>query len=257
MARLSCQVPDKSVVLFCPQSTGVRPTKKIPIQRFFNRISAHLSGLKIYTNSRLTPGRETGKVPWPKSTSEVCSFAGTQQNPIRTGTKNKPVVSQKQDMFILSVPWDFRCLWAILTLTAKLYVLCLLAGAGYATYSLARIGLSLRAIRRHLWLSDKDATSAQLRNAAAKLETLRQGQMTLFLLFGVCSANEVFGTLRTSQHSAMSLSAVRIDALFEPLTAFAFVVSAVLLFLHLSQWMIAHRLQQMVASFRRRLTSPD
>lgn len=146
-------------------------------------------------------------------------------------------------MFILSVPWDFRALWAILTLTAKLYVLCLLAGAGYTTYALVRTGLRL------------SKTHTQLRNAANKLETLRQLQMTLFLLFGVCFANEVFATLRTSQHSAMSLSAVRIDALFEPLTAFAFVVFAVFLFLHSLHWAVSHRLQQMTASSQ--LTGPD
>ena len=49
--------------------------------------------------------------------------------------------------------------------------------------------------------------------------------MILFLSFGVCYANEVFATLRTSQHSAMSLSAVRIDALFEHLIATRFLFS--------------------------------
>ncbi len=150
-------------------------------------------------------------------------------------------------MFILSVPWDLRALWAILTLTAKLYVLCLLAGAGYTTYALVLTALRLSAIRRHL-LTDKDKTCIQLRNAATKLETLRQLQVTLFLLFGICCANEVFATLRTSRYSAMSLSAIRIDTLFEPLTAFAFVVFAVLLFLHSLHWAISHRLQQMTAS---------
>jgi hypothetical protein len=40
----------------------------------------------------------------------------------------------------------------------------------------------------------------------------------------------------------MSLSVVRIDALFEPIAAFVFVVFAVLLFLLLLQWTIAHRM---------------
>jgi hypothetical protein len=152
-------------------------------------------------------------------------------------------------MFILSVPWGFWSLWAILTLTAKLYVVCLLAGAGYAIYALVLVGLRLGAIQRHP-LTDIDTTRTQLGNAAARLETLRQLQTTLFLLFGVCCANEVFAMLRTSQHSAMSLSALRIDALFEPLTAVAVVVFVVLLFLHSLHWTISHRLQQMVASSR-------
>jgi hypothetical protein len=72
--------------------------------------------------------------------------------------------------------------------------------------------------------------------------TLRQFHAFLFLLFGICSANEVFATLRAIQYSSMSLSAAKIDV-FEPITALAFVVFSVLLFLHVFQWAVAHRLQ--------------
>ena len=48
------------------------------------------------------------------------------------------------NMLILSVPWDFRSLWAVLTITAKFYAICLLAGAAYSIYSLALVVVWLR-----------------------------------------------------------------------------------------------------------------
>src|SRR5712664_839297 len=148
------------------------------------------------------------------------------------------------DMFILSVPWDFRSLWAILTLTAKLYVFCPLAGAAYSTYSLARVAFGLRQIVKRSSLTEKNSARVRLNKMAARVQTSRQLHRMIFLLFGICCANEVFATLRTSQHSSMSLSAARIDV-FEPVTAFTFFVFAVLLALHSFQWAIAHRLQTM------------
>jgi hypothetical protein len=48
------------------------------------------------------------------------------------------------NMLILSVPWDFRSLWAVLTITAKFYTICLLVGAAYSIYSLALVVVWLR-----------------------------------------------------------------------------------------------------------------
>jgi hypothetical protein len=151
------------------------------------------------------------------------------------------------DMFILSVPWDFRSLWAVLTLTAKLYAFCLFAGAAYSTYSLARVAFGLRQIVKHSSLTEKNSARVRLNKMAARVQASRQLHTMLFLLFGICCANEVFTTLRTSQHSSMSLSAVRIEV-FEPVTAYAFFVFAVLLALYSFQWAIAHRLRSMLAN---------
>ena len=148
-------------------------------------------------------------------------------------------------MFIISVPWDFRSLWSILTLTAKLYVFCLLAGAAYSTYTLARVAFRLRQVVGHSSLTEENR--ARVNKMAAWVQAARQLHTTLFLLFGICCANEVFATLRTSQHSSMSLSAATIDV-FEPVTAFAFSVFAVLLALHLFQWAITHRLQSVLVN---------
>jgi hypothetical protein len=150
-------------------------------------------------------------------------------------------------MFIISVPWDFRSLWAILTLTSKLYVLCLLAGAAYSTYTLAVVAFGLRQAVTHSSLTEENGARVRLNKMAARVQASRQLHTMLFLLFGICCANEVFATLRTSQHSSMSLSAASIDV-FEPVTAFAFSVFAVLLALHSFQWVIAHRLQSMLVN---------
>lgn len=139
-------------------------------------------------------------------------------------------------MLILSVPWDFRSLWAVLTITAKFYTICLLAGAIYSTYSLARIVVWLRRNARN-----KIVTKglADMRN---KAQSLREFHTMLFLLFGLCASNEVFNVLRGIQNSAVSLSAARFDV-FGPVVAFVFSVFAVLLFLHGFRWAVAHCLR--------------
>jgi hypothetical protein len=142
-------------------------------------------------------------------------------------------------MFILTVHWDVRLLWAVLTITAKFYILFLLAATVYSTCSLARIAISSRRLLKH---AASTGVSLRLIEMTRAVETLRQFHTFLFLLFGICCASEVFATLRTIQYSSMSLSAARIDV-FEPVTAFAFFVFVVLLFLHVFQWAVAHRLQ--------------
>jgi hypothetical protein len=77
-----------------------------------------------------------------------------------------------------------------------------------------------------------------------RIETLRQFHALLFLLFGIVFANEMFATLRAIEYSSMSLSAARIDV-FEPLTAFAFFVFVVLVFLHSFQWIVGSRVQNL------------
>jgi hypothetical protein len=140
-------------------------------------------------------------------------------------------------MLILSVPWDFPSLWISLTITAKLYIVCLVAASAYSTYSLIRIAARLRRIARR-----EKTDMVLLANMTAKAQTLREFHTMLFLLFGVCCSNELFNTLRGIQNSVVSLSAARFGV-FGPVIAFAFFVFAVLLSLHGFGWAVAHRLQ--------------
>ena len=140
-------------------------------------------------------------------------------------------------MLILSVPWDFRSLWASLTITAKFYIICLLAASAYSTYSLTRMTVRLRQIAKR-----EKAEMVLLANMMAKAQILREFHTMLFLLFGLFCSNELFKTLQGIQNSAVSLSAARFDV-FEPVIAFAFFVFAVLLLLHVFRWAVAHRLQ--------------
>jgi hypothetical protein len=139
-------------------------------------------------------------------------------------------------MLILSVPWDFRSLWVVLSITAKFYTICLLAGAVYSTYSLASIVVWLRRS------AGNKTVIKELDEMRAKTLSLREFQTMLFLVFGLCASNEVFNVLRGIQNAAVSLSAARFDV-FGPVVAFVFFVFAVLLFLHGFRWAVAHRLR--------------
>jgi hypothetical protein len=118
-------------------------------------------------------------------------------------------------MLILSAPWDFRSLWAVLTVTANFYTICLLAGAAYSTYSLARVVVWLRRNARNKNVLDE---LDEMRN---KTQSLREFHTTLFVLFGLCASNEVFNVLRAIQNSAVSLSAAQFDV-FGPVVALVF-----------------------------------
>jgi hypothetical protein len=139
-------------------------------------------------------------------------------------------------MFILSVPWDFRSLWAVLTITAKFYTICLLTAAAYSSYSLARIVVRLRRNARN------KTVIKELDEMRTKTQALREFHTMLFLLFGLCGLNEVFNVLRGINFPLCPLSAAKIDV-FEPVARFSFFVFAVLIFLHGSQWAVAHQLR--------------
>ena len=139
-------------------------------------------------------------------------------------------------MLILSVPWDFRSIWAVLSITAKFYTICLLAGAVYSTYSLASIVVWPR---RN---AGNKTVIKELDELRTKTLSLREFQMMLFLVFGLCASNEVFNVLRGIQNAAVSLSAARFEV-FGPVVAFVFFVFAVLLFLHGFRWAVEHRLR--------------
>jgi len=107
-------------------------------------------------------------------------------------------------MLTLSVPWDFRSLGA-LTVTAKLYLICLLAASVYSTYSLTRITVRLRHIAKR-----EKAEMALVDKVTAKAKSLPEFHTMVLLLFGLRCSNEVFAILRGIQSSAVSLSAARI-----------------------------------------------
>src|ERR1700730_9660021 len=145
-------------------------------------------------------------------------------------------------MYILAMHSDLRALWSVFTLTARLYILCLMAGTFYSTYSLVRITFRLNRIRRSA-VSD----SVRVFEMSSRVESLRQFHLFLLLLFGVDCANEVVATLRAIQYSSASLSAARMDFL-KPLASFSFFVFVVLLFLHVFQWAVSTRLRRVVTA---------
>ena len=150
-------------------------------------------------------------------------------------------------MSILAVDWDLRLLWAVLTVTAKFYVLCLLAAAAYTTYCLTRTVSHVRRLHRDVASVNETRMKRHLFEMSRVFENLRQFHTLLFFLFGICFANEIFAIFRAIGYSSMSLSALRIDV-FEPVTAFAFFVFMVLAFLHAFQWIVSARLRSYFAT---------
>jgi len=144
-------------------------------------------------------------------------------------------------MYILSERWDLLMLRAILSVTGKLYIFCLLASFVYTINSLCRIMVRFRSIRR----TPIDAEPERLGPLVITrtIDNVRQLHLLLLLLFGVAFANEVFATLRAIREAAISLAPLGIGV-FEPCATFAFFVSGVLVVLHASQWIVAARLQR-------------
>jgi hypothetical protein len=152
-------------------------------------------------------------------------------------------------MYILTVPWDLRSLWAIFTVTAKLHIVCLLAATVYTVFFLARTLFRLHRAPKHAASVDATRVKTRLFETTKGIDNLRQFHTLLFLLSGVSCANEMFATLRTVRYSSMSLSAARIDV-FEPVVALAFFVFSLLALLYGFQWTVAAHLQGFVAGGR-------
>jgi hypothetical protein len=134
---------------------------------------------------------------------------------------------------ILSVQWDMRSLWAIMSHVAHLYLLALLGVTVFALVSSARI----------LWAIRSREADSRHSHVFAKLPLricfLRQLLVLTFLLFGVTLSNEVFGSLRAVWLSHSSLSAYPLQEALEAPTALAFVVCGTLVFLHVLQWYVS------------------
>ena len=145
-------------------------------------------------------------------------------------------------MVILVVHRDLRLVWEVLTLTAKFYIVCLLAASAYSTYSIARTAFQLRQLSRHRPSAEARRDVFRVTELMGRIENLRQFDTLLFFLFGVCCANEAFGTIQAIKRSRQALSAAGIEA-FEPLTMFVLFVFLVFVLLHVFQWALAARLQ--------------
>jgi hypothetical protein len=135
-----------------------------------------------------------------------------------------------------------RFVWVVLTPTAKFYIAALLVAAAYTTYSCIHTVFHLRHVLRHSTSSDTEYLKAHLIEMTRRIESLRQLQLLMLLLFGTVFAHEMFALIRAVENSSMSLSGARIDIL-EPVAAFAFFVFVVLLLLHVFQWTVAARLR--------------
>lgn len=149
--------------------------------------------------------------------------------------------------FILTVHWDIRLVWAVLTVTAKFYVVGLLVAAAHTTYFLVQTVSGIRRLQKDDTSIDAAPGKRRLAEMTRGIENLRQLHILLFFLFGMFFANEMFALIRAIEYSSMSLSAASID-IFEPVAAFAFFVFGVLALLHVFQWIVAACLQSFFAA---------
>lgn len=137
-------------------------------------------------------------------------------------------------MYILTVPWDLRMLWSVMSMSGKLYLVCLFVMAAYTIVYSARVTYYLRTLIA-LGSSDAQRIRATL---VSRMRHLRQIHFLFLLVFGAFFASEFFGIIRAIRYSDASLSAVRME-IFEPAAGLAFVVFAVLSFLHIIQLFIS------------------
>jgi hypothetical protein len=131
--------------------------------------------------------------------------------------------------------------WAILTVTARLYLLCLLAYAAHTTYFLARALFRLQHLSSDVASGNALHVTGSRAEMTRRLETVRQSNALFFLLFGVDFTIEMMATIRTIRFMSMSLSAATIGV-FGPLVTFALFAMLVFTFLHIFQWVVTAKL---------------
>jgi hypothetical protein len=145
-------------------------------------------------------------------------------------------VKKEGAMFILTVPWDVRAIWAALTVTTRVYVVFLLLITGVTVYISCQAIFCIGRLRESF--STDEVTSGRSPSKIQKrVESLRQLHLLSFFLFGMVFTNELFALVRGLKHSSMSLSAA-IDVC-EPILALGFVVLGVISSLHIFQWIVA------------------
>src|ERR1700693_2577103 len=141
-------------------------------------------------------------------------------------------------MRLLTTPWDFRLLLALLPLQTKLYLVFLLTVVFYSGISSCLI--LAKTSKSFVHTHPAQDICSQL---AQRLGNLRQLHLLLFLLFGIFLTNEAFRAMRALVLSRTSLGEVSINQVFDPLLCFSFVVLSALTFLHALQWLASYRLQ--------------
>jgi hypothetical protein len=146
-------------------------------------------------------------------------------------------------MSILTMQWDLRALWAVITVSAKLYLVCLFLMAVYTIIHLVKVTYYLGTLRC------RESADAELirPTLVPRMRHLRQIHFLFLLIFGACFASEFFGIIRTIQYATVSLSAAKME-IFEPAAAFAFVVFVTLSFLHALQWFVSSRVDRAIMS---------
>jgi hypothetical protein len=145
-------------------------------------------------------------------------------------------------MFILTVHWDLRLLWAGLTVTAKFYVICLLVATGYSGVLLVRAYIRVCRLSKDGPASDSSDVRRNFVEMSNRIENLRQFHTLLFFLFGIVLTNEVYACVRAILDSRMSLSALGFEV-FSSAIAFVFCTLTAFAVLHSLQWIVAARLQ--------------
>ena len=95
-------------------------------------------------------------------------------------------------MYILTVHWDLRLLWVVLSVTAKFYIVCLLVAGAYTIFFLVRNVLGLRRLLRNAASIDGTHLDRSLVKITRGMDNLRQFHTLLFALSGVSCANEMF-----------------------------------------------------------------
>jgi hypothetical protein len=114
---------------------------------------------------------------------------------------------QRDAMFILTVRWDVRAIWSVLTPTARFYVLCLLLAAVATTYFLGQSIFRMRRLLNGVTSIDAAIAGRCATEVKGRSEKFRQLHLLLFFLFGMILANEMFALVRAIEQSSMSLSA--------------------------------------------------
>jgi hypothetical protein len=131
--------------------------------------------------------------------------------------------------------------WAVLTVTHKFYLLCLLGCAARTTFVLARALSPLRHLPNDAASGDATHVTGTVDEIVRKLETVRQANALFFLLFGVDFTIEMIAMIRSIGYMSMSLSAATIG-IFGPLVTFALFVMVVFTLLHIFQWVVTAKL---------------
>ncbi|MFZ0300744.1 MAG: hypothetical protein WAM13_20520 [Candidatus Sulfotelmatobacter sp.] len=116
--------------------------------------------------------------------------------------------------------------------TSRLYTVFLVVFGGYAIYSLGRVLAGLGDL----------CEKAVLIRFERWIANVRQIILLLLLLFGMTVANEAFTWLRAAP--LLQLQCGDCVYPFGPWAAFAFVVLAALVFLHVFQWIASAWLQR-------------